>query len=84
MKIIKLFFLLLLNVSLSCKDSEKTITELENVRTAIKKVFAPDKRVELFDIQFEFLNNQIILNGLMHLTIVQEFHRLLILQTIAC
>ena len=63
MKIIKLFFLLLLTVSLSCKDREKTITELENVRTAIKKVFAPDKRVELFDIQFEFLNNQIILKG---------------------
>ncbi|MBT7816489.1 MAG: C40 family peptidase [Polaribacter sp.] len=63
MKIIKLFFLLLLTVSLSCKDSEKTMTELENVRTAIKKVFAPDKRVELFDIQFEFLNNQIILKG---------------------
>ena len=63
MKIIKFFFLFLLTVSLSCKDKEKMITELENIRTNLKTEFAPDKRVELFDIKFEFLNGQIILEG---------------------
>ena len=39
------------------------ITELENIRTNLKAEFAPDKRIELFDIKFEFLNGQIILEG---------------------
>jgi sRNA-binding regulator protein Hfq len=63
MRNLKLTFLLLITVFVSCKDDTKTIAELENMHAIIKKEFAPDKRVELFDVRFKNTNNTIVLTG---------------------
>ena len=48
---------------MSCKNDSKKISELESIHSSIKTSFAPDKRIELFDIQFSNLNNHLILKG---------------------
>ncbi|MCL7763290.1 C40 family peptidase [Polaribacter sp. Z014] len=63
MKIIKNVSFLMLIVFMSCKNDTKTITELENIQSSLKAEFAPDKRVELFDIKFESVDNHLILEG---------------------
>ncbi len=63
MKFIKYFSFLLLLILMSCKNDPKLISELENIHATIKSEFAPDKRVELFDINFELADNQLILEG---------------------
>jgi hypothetical protein len=63
MKILKYFSTLLLLVFISCKNDSKTISEIERFHSSIKKDFAPDKRVELFDIQFSTSNEKITLTG---------------------
>ncbi|NVK53069.1 MAG: C40 family peptidase [Flavobacteriaceae bacterium] len=59
-KVLLLFAFILM---LSCKDSANTISELKTIHQQLKKEFAPDKRVELFDIQFTLADNQIVLQG---------------------
>ncbi|PQB06231.1 glycoside hydrolase [Polaribacter filamentus] len=63
MKFIKYFSLLLFLILMSCKNDSKLISELESIHASIKSEFAPDKRVELFDINFELADNQLILEG---------------------
>lgn len=63
MKFIKYFSFLLLLILMSCKNDSKLISELENIHAIIKSEFAPDKRVELFHINFELADNQLILEG---------------------
>jgi len=63
MKFIKLFSLVLLTVFFSCKNETTSISEIQNIHTELKAEFAPDKRVELFDINFEQVDNQLILEG---------------------
>jgi hypothetical protein len=63
MKLLKHLSFLLLIVLMSCKNGSKTISELENIHLSIKTVFAPDNRVELFDIQFSNLNDHLTLKG---------------------
>ncbi|MEE9408688.1 MAG: C40 family peptidase [Polaribacter sp.] len=63
MKLIKYFSFLLLVVLFSCKNNSTITSELENIHRSIKTDFAPDKRVELFDINFEQVDNQLILEG---------------------
>ena len=60
---IKYFSLLLFLSFISCDKETKTISELENIHASIKTEFAPDKRVELFEIYFENTDNQLILEG---------------------
>ena len=48
---------------MSCENDAKIIIELQNIHSTIKSNFAPDKRVELFNIYFEFADNQLILEG---------------------
>lgn len=48
---------------MSCENDDKIIIELQNIHSTIKATFAPDKRVELFNIHFEFADNQLILEG---------------------
>jgi hypothetical protein len=48
---------------MSCKKESKTIADIERIHASIKKDFAPDKRVALFDIQFNTSNEKIILTG---------------------
>lgn len=63
MKSFKIAFVLLLTVLVSCKDASNSITELETIHSDLKQQFAPDKRVELFDIKFDNVNNQVVLKG---------------------
>ncbi|WP_299061852.1 C40 family peptidase [uncultured Polaribacter sp.] len=63
MKFLKLFSILTFVLLMSCKDDVKTISELQNIHTKLKTTFAPDKRVALFDIHFEQVDNQLILEG---------------------
>jgi hypothetical protein len=63
MRISKLFMLLFLVLFMSCENDAKIIIELQNIHSTIKSHFAPDKRVELFNIYFEFADNQLILDG---------------------
>jgi hypothetical protein len=63
MKFLKYVPFLVLLILTSCKNDSKIITELENIQQTIKLEFAPDKRVELFDIHFELADNQLIIEG---------------------
>jgi len=63
MRIVKPFALLILVLFISCKNNTKIITELQNIHSKIKATYAPDKRVELFDINFQLADNQLILEG---------------------
>ena len=48
---------------MSCENDAKIIVEIQNIHATIKANFAPDKRVELFNIHFEFTDNQLIIEG---------------------
>lgn len=63
MNIEKRSIVILLVFFLSCGKNIKTVTKVENMYSKIKKELAPDKRTELFDIQFHLLNGAIILKG---------------------
>ncbi|SDR75097.1 SH3 domain-containing protein [Polaribacter sp. KT25b] len=63
MKILKYFSFLVLIALFSCKNNSEIIPELENIHAKLKSEFAPDKRVELFDINFKLKDNQLILEG---------------------
>ncbi|MDN3619261.1 MULTISPECIES: C40 family peptidase [Polaribacter] len=63
MKPLKHLFLIVLLISLSCKKENNSTDELTNIYTTLKTTYAPDKRVELFDINFEQVDNQLILEG---------------------
>jgi SH3-like domain-containing protein len=63
MKILKYISLIALFVFISCQDYSKTVSEIQDIHQSIKKEYAPDKRVELFDIQFAYSNNKLVLKG---------------------
>lgn len=63
MKAVKFLCILYLLVFFSCQDNSKTITNLKDIHTSIKDKYAPDKRVELFDIQFNTIKDKIVLKG---------------------
>ena len=63
MKLFKFIFLIVFFISFSCKNDLKISEELESIYSSIKIEFAPDKRVELFDIQFNLNKNKLILEG---------------------
>ncbi|MGK0413799.1 MAG: hypothetical protein ACJA1B_002007 [Polaribacter sp.] len=63
MRILKYFSLVVLLVFMSCENDTKTISEIQEIHASIKATFAPDKRVELFDIEFSKSNEKIILTG---------------------
>jgi hypothetical protein len=63
MKFLKLLFIPLFAILLSCNNTNNTVSELENIHATIKKEYAPDRRVELFDIKFTNTENQLILTG---------------------
>ena len=63
MKFLKIVVCLIFIIFMSCKNDNQTIQELEKVTLAIKQEFAPDKRVELFDIKFVPKNNLFLLEG---------------------
>lgn len=63
MKLLKTLGLVLFVTLLSCNTTNNTVSELESLHANIKKEYAPDKRVELFDIRFENKNNKVLLTG---------------------
>ncbi len=63
MRTLKLSFLLVISVLVSCTENNNTIAKLEHLQATLKKEYAPDKRVALFDIQFTNTNNKSILIG---------------------
>lgn len=63
MKLAKPFLLFLFVIFISCNETSNSISELEAIQTNLKQEFAPDKRVEIFDIQFENQNNTVVLKG---------------------
>ena len=63
MKLLKFSFLIVFFIISSCKNEIKTTQNLEKIHSNIKAKYAPDKRVELFDINFEQVDNQLILEG---------------------
>jgi hypothetical protein len=63
MRIIKPLVLLILLLFISCKNDTTIITELQKIHSTIKTKYAPDKRVELFDINFKLAENQLVLKG---------------------
>ena len=63
MKLIKTSLLFLFVLFISCNDTSNTISDLEKIHADLKQQFAPDKRVELFDVKFENLNNTLVLSG---------------------
>ena len=75
MKFLKCFSFLFLVVFTTCKNNTDIITELEHIHANLKTTYAPDKRVDLFDIQFNIKNNQLILKG--ETTNKKAFHILL-------
>lgn len=63
MKSIKIIFVLLFTTFISCNDTSNSVSDLETIHANLKQQFAPDKRVELFDIQFKNENNILVLKG---------------------
>jgi cell wall-associated NlpC family hydrolase len=63
MKFIKHLFVSSLFLLLSCNNGGKKIVESENLYASIKTTYTPDKRVELFDIKFNFKNSTLQLEG---------------------
>ena len=63
MKLLKLSFLVVFIIFSSCKNDVKPNLDLENIYSKIKAEYAPDKRVELFDINFKQVDGKITLEG---------------------
>jgi len=63
MKSIKIIFALLFTIFISCNKTTNSISDLEIIHENLKQQFAPDKRVELFDVQFIDENNTLVLKG---------------------
>ena len=64
MKLLKFSTLILLTLLVSCSNNSTLLAELQNVSDTIKTRYAPDKRVALFDVNFENANNVIIASGI--------------------
>jgi hypothetical protein len=64
MKLLKLSAIILLTLLISCTNNATLLAELQNVSETIKAQYAPDKRVALFDVNFEDASNAIIATGI--------------------
>ena len=64
MKLLKFSTIIFLTLLISCSNNSTQIIELQNVSDTIKAQYAPDKRVALFDVNFENASNAIIATGI--------------------
>ncbi|AUC85115.1 glycoside hydrolase [Polaribacter sp. ALD11] len=64
MKFQKLIPLLTIFLYVSCSNNSLRVTGLEGVNKSIKAQYAPDKRVAIFDIKFDSLDDKIIASGM--------------------
>jgi hypothetical protein len=75
MKLLKFSTIIFLTLLISCSNKATLLVELQNVSDTIKAEYAPDKRVALFDINFEHAGNAIIASGI---TDSKEAHQKLV------
>ena len=64
MKLLNYPYLIALILCASCNNNALLNKNLESVRKSIKADYAPDKRVAVFDIQFNFSDNKMIASGM--------------------
>jgi hypothetical protein len=60
MKLFKFSTIIFLTLLISCSNNATLLVKLQSVSDTIKAQYAPDKRVALFDINFEHAGNAII------------------------
>ena len=58
MKILKYLSFILFIAVLSCRKSLHIVHDFEQIHATIKATYAPDKRVELFDINFDLADSK--------------------------
>ena len=63
MKITKIFSLLIVILLFSCSNNTKLISGLKSVSRSIQEQYAPDKRVAIFNINFDYSDGKIIVTG---------------------
>jgi len=63
MKITKIFSLLIVILLFSCSNNTKLISGLKSVSRSIQEQYAPDKRVAIFNINFDYSDDKIIVTG---------------------
>jgi hypothetical protein len=63
MKLLKFTLLSAIILLISCDDKTKELTTIKKKISLIKVLFAPDKRVELFDLNVKYSNKKFILEG---------------------
>lgn len=64
MKITKIFSLLIVMLLFSCSNNAILVSGLESVSKSIQEQYAPDKRVAIFNINFDYSDDEIIVTGL--------------------
>ena len=64
MKFQKLIYLLTIVSYISCSNNSLLVTGLEGVNESIKEQYAPDKRVAIYDIDFDYTDDKIIASGM--------------------
>jgi hypothetical protein len=64
MKLLKCTTLIILMLFIACKNNSSVLIELQNASDTVKAQYAPDKRVALFDVNFEHVGNVIIASGI--------------------
>jgi hypothetical protein len=75
MKLFKFSTIIFLTLLISCSNNATLLVKLQSVSDTIKAQYAPDKRVALFDINFEHAGNAIIASGI---TDSKEAHQKLV------
>lgn len=63
MKFIKFYHILLLFILLSCNKSSILVTGLEGVNKNIEELYAPDKRVAIYNVELDSFDDKIIIKG---------------------
>ena len=72
MKSIKIYKFLLFFIVLSCSKSSILVTGLEGVNENIKELYAPDKRVAIYNIELDNFDNKIVVKGETNLKIAYQ------------
>jgi hypothetical protein len=75
MNLLKYSTVIFLTMLISCSNNRALLAELQNASDTIKAEYAPDRRVALFDVNFENTSNAIIASGV---TDSKEAHQKLI------
>ena len=72
MKSIKIYKFLLFFIVLSCSKSSILVTGLEGVNENIKELYAPDKRVAIYNVELDNFDNKIVVKGETNLKIAYQ------------